>query len=35
LVKAGIHFRFATEEGLKLGRNVGHHTVQTLLVAQD
>jgi hypothetical protein len=34
-VKAGIHFRFATEEGLKLGRNVGRHTVQTLLVAQD
>jgi hypothetical protein len=34
-VKAGIHFRFATEEGLKLGRNVGHHTVHTLLVAQD
>jgi hypothetical protein len=34
-VKAGIHFRFATEEGLKLGRNVGRHAVQMLLLAQD
>jgi PAP2 superfamily len=34
-VKAGIHFRFATEEGLKLGRNIGRHTVQTLLMPQD
>ncbi len=34
-VKAGIHFRFATEAGLKLGRDVGRHAVQTLLAAQD
>ena len=34
-VKAGIHFRFATDEGLKLGNNVGRHVAQTLLVAQD
>jgi hypothetical protein len=30
-VKAGLHFRFATEEGLKLGENIGRFTTAHLL----
>lgn len=30
-VRAGLHFRFATERGLELGRRIGDHTVATLL----
>jgi hypothetical protein len=30
-VRAGLHFRFATEKGLELGRRIGRHAVATLL----
>lgn len=30
-VKAGLHFRFATEAGLKLGRQIGQHVNRTTL----
>ena len=30
-VRAGLHFRFATEAGLALGRHIGRHVVQTML----
>ena len=30
-VRAGLHFRFAVTEGLRLGSRVGGHTVATFL----
>lgn len=30
-VRAGLHFRFATAEGLKLGEQIGHYAVANLL----
>jgi hypothetical protein len=30
-VRAGLHFRFATERGLELGQRIGEHAVVTLL----
>jgi hypothetical protein len=30
-VRAGLHFRFATEQGLELGRRIGRHATATLL----
>jgi hypothetical protein len=30
-VKAGLHFRFATQAGLELGRQIGRHTTRHLL----
>ena len=30
-VRAGLHFRFATERGLELGQRIGDHAVATLL----
>lgn len=34
-VKAGLHFRFATKAGLKLGDDIGRHAVKTMLVPVD
>jgi hypothetical protein len=34
-VRAGLHFRFATNEGLKLGRNIGRHVVETFTRPAD
>jgi hypothetical protein len=33
-VKAGLHFRFATQAGLELGRQIGQHTNRHLLPRQ-
>jgi hypothetical protein len=33
-VKAGLHFRFATQAGLELGRQIGQYTVRHLLQVQ-
>ncbi len=33
-VKAGLHFRFATQAGLELGRQIGQHTSRHLLQPQ-
>jgi hypothetical protein len=33
-VRAGLHFRFATKQGLLLGQRVGGHAVATLLTPQ-
>jgi hypothetical protein len=34
-VMAGLHFRFATDAGLKLGDQVGRHAFATLLAPID
>ena len=34
-VKAGLHFRFATTAGLKLGDDIGRHAVKVMLVPVD
>lgn len=34
-VKAGLHFRFAVEAGLQLGRQIGQHVVHTALTRED
>jgi hypothetical protein len=33
-VKAGLHFRFATEAGLELGRRIGEYVVRNTLQRQ-
>ena len=34
-VKAGLHFRFATEAGLELGRQIGDYAVRNALTRDD
>ena len=34
-VKAGLHFRFATEAGLELGRRIGDYTIRNALTRDD
>jgi hypothetical protein len=34
-VRAGLHFRFATSAGLRLGEQIGRHALQHLLRAVE
>ena len=34
-VKAGLHFRFATEAGLELGRRIGNYVIGNALLRDD